>query len=129
MTVGDVSMRVEVLTFSVPVRTYSITNLRGHWGKKSGPAKLQRDTTWRAWLGAGGRKLSADETAAVRLTRIAPRALDAADNLPASCKSVRDQIAACLGIDDRSPRVTWTYDQRRGRPREYSVEVEIRFGT
>lgn len=30
-----------------------------------------------------------------------------------------------LGLNDRDPRVTWTYDQRKGGVREYAVEITI----
>jgi len=34
-------------------------------------------------------------------------------------------IADALGIDDRDPRVSWRYAQRRGEPKVYAVEVSI----
>ena len=34
-------------------------------------------------------------------------------------------IADALGIDDRDPRVSWRYSQKRGKPKEYLVEVSI----
>ncbi len=41
-----------------------------------------------------------------------------------------DEIAACLGLDDRDPRVTWTYEQRRGSRKDLTLAagfgVEIR---
>lgn len=59
----------------------------------------------------------------VSLTRLSPsNGLDD-DNLPGSMKGVRDQIAAWLGVDDRSKLVTWRYDQRRSQG--WSVEVAI----
>lgn len=61
----------------------------------------------------------------VKVTRIAPRALDRHDGLPASCKPVVDAIAECLGVDDADPRVSWSYGQERGKPREYAVRVTV----
>lgn len=61
----------------------------------------------------------------VTLTRIAPsNGLDS-DNLLSSMKGCRDQVAAWLGVDDRDPRVTWAYDQRRGKSKQYAVEVAV----
>jgi hypothetical protein len=61
----------------------------------------------------------------VTITRIANSGgLDPHDGLPASCKPVVDAIAEAMGVDDRDPRVTWAYAQRRGRG--YSVEIAIR---
>lgn len=58
------------------------------------------------------------------LTRIAPRELDG-DNLQSSLKACRDGVADWLGVDDRDPRVTWSYAQRRGAPHYYAVEVQV----
>lgn len=58
----------------------------------------------------------------VHMTRLAPsNGLDD-DNLRGALKGVRDELARWLGVDDRSPLVTWQYDQRRG---EYAVEVAV----
>lgn len=63
----------------------------------------------------------------VLLTRIAPSSGVDDDALPATMKSIRDGLADALGVpDDRDPRFTWRYAQRRGKPKEYAVEVEIR---
>lgn len=63
----------------------------------------------------------------VLLRRVAPSSgLDPHDSLPASMKSACDGVADALGLaSDRDPRVTWTYDQRRGVPGEYAVEIEV----
>ncbi|HXB28079.1 MAG TPA: hypothetical protein VNV25_25340 [Gemmatimonadaceae bacterium] len=60
----------------------------------------------------------------VTLTRVAPRQLDD-DNNQGACKNVRDGIADALGVDDRTPLVIWVYEQRRGKPREYGVEIVV----
>ena len=62
--------------------------------------------------------------AVITITRVAPRALDS-DNLAISAKSVRDGIADWLGVDDGDKRLTWRYEQRRGRPKEYAAEVAV----
>lgn len=58
----------------------------------------------------------------VSITRVGSRSLDG-DNLQSACKAVRDQIADCIGTDDRSADYTWTYHQLHGAP---AVEVEIK---
>lgn len=61
----------------------------------------------------------------VALVRVAPRPLDD-DGLAAGFKAVRDAIAEILGVDDSpSSPVTFVYGQRRGRPKTYSVDVEV----
>ena len=66
----------------------------------------------------------------VTMTRITPssRMLDD-DNLRSALKAARDGIADAFGIDDGDPRVTWEYAQRKGKPREYAVEVEFKCAT
>ena len=60
----------------------------------------------------------------VELVRVAPRSLDS-DNLTSSLKAVRDGVADWLGVDDGDERVRWTYGQRKGKPREYLVEIGV----
>lgn len=61
----------------------------------------------------------------VLVRRVAPsNGLDPHDGLPQALKSIVDGLADALCLaNDRDPRVTWEYDQRRG---PYGVEVEIR---
>lgn len=66
--------------------------------------------------------------AVVTMTRIAPRKIDAHDNLPAAFKSFVDGTADALGIKDNDPRITWKYDQRREGVRQYGVEIRIESG-
>ena len=60
----------------------------------------------------------------VMITRYGPSDLDD-DAVNGKCKSVRDEIATMLGVNDarRDKRVRWDARQRRGA---YGVEVEIR---
>lgn len=48
--------------------------------------------------------------------------LDTGDNLPASCKHVRDGIADVLRTDDADPAISWAYDQEAGEP---AAKIEI----
>jgi len=110
---------------TLPLHTHSgnMGHGREHWGARRARVKRERTATalvltpWRhhAW----GFPLT------VTLVRIAPRALDAEDNLTAALKSVRDEVAAQLGVDDRDARVRWLYGQERGAVREYAVRIEV----
>lgn len=64
----------------------------------------------------------------VTLTRVAPSAGLDGDNLQGSLKAARDGVADWMKVDDRDPRVTWRYEQRRGRPKQYAVEICVNDG-
>lgn len=59
----------------------------------------------------------------VQWTRIAPRSLDD-DNLRSAFKPLRDELAKHAGMDDRSPRYEWQYQQERGKP-GFRVHLEV----
>ncbi len=61
---------------------------------------------------------------AVTITRIAPRPFDI-DGAWASAKNVIDGVADTFGVKDNDPRLSWDVRQRRGKPKEYAVEVLI----
>jgi hypothetical protein len=109
------AIRVEI-----PIRTISEMNGRGHWASKARRAKLHRQAAWLC-LAA---KVRPPLPCIVTLTRIAPRALDG-DNLQASLKACRDGVADWLKVDDRDHRVSWCYQQHRGAPNQYAVEVAV----
>lgn len=114
-------------TIRLPLRTVSTLNAREHWRVKAKRSKSDRFTA----------RLLADAEltpvrrwfvpVAVKLTRVGPRALDG-DNLQGALKAVRDGVADALGIDDGDVSVTWSYDQQKGKPREYAVIVEVSDG-
>jgi len=114
--------RRDTVVVTLPVRTVSESNVRGHWAKKAGRAKGQRALALLSLRGAHVDVLALPVR--VLLTRIAPRVLDD-DNLRAALKAIRDGVADALGVDDRDPRVMWSYDQRRGAPGRYGVEVVV----
>lgn len=104
----------------LPIRAHSTLNAREHWAVRSRRAKSHRETAHWALKSNAAPALPC----VVTLTRVAPRDLDT-DNLAASMKNVRDGVADWLGVDDRDARVTWRCEQRRGKPHEYAVEVNI----
>lgn len=108
---------------TIPVRTVSEMNAHTHWRIRSKRAKHQRGMAALVMRQQGPSPFIG-EPLIVRLTRIAPRTLDS-DNLSGSLKHIRDGIADWLGIDDRSPLVTWEYAQRKGAPKSYAVGVTV----
>ena len=61
----------------------------------------------------------------VTLTRISAGRLDKHDGIQPALKHVVDGIADALGINDGGEFVAWRYDQRRGPPKHFEVEVQI----
>jgi len=102
-------------------------NLKEHWGKSSKRHSDQR-LLLRCFLKMHLKPEILPCT--ITLTRIAPRQLDY-DNLVTSFKHCRDTIADMLipglafGRADGDARITWNYEQRRDKAREYGVEVDI----
>lgn len=112
------------LTIHIPnLRTLNEKNQRGHWSRKAKRTKTQRLAA-RAHMRCCFVNMNSFAQV-VTLTRIAPRALDEGDNLAMALSAVRDGVADALGINDRDPRVTWRYAQRRGGAKEYGVVIEI----
>jgi hypothetical protein len=123
-----VSVTPDAVTFTLDIRTVSITNSREHWRAKARRAADERLSVVAAWINACARRLEPHEVAGIHMKRLGPRKLDS-DNLQGALKSVRDGIAACLGLDDGSPRLVWMYEQGKGKPGQYAVEVEVMYGS
>lgn len=104
-----------------PCLTVSALNAREHWSVKAKRARQHRTAAFMALRCAA---LGHPLPCTVTLTRIAPRELDG-DNLQGALKNVRDGAADWLKVDDRDPRVMWVYAQRKGKPKEYAVEVTV----
>lgn len=103
----------------IRIRTAPGQNAREHWRDRHRRVKGEREIV--AWLLKGKQRPALP--CVVLLRRVAPsNGLDAHDNLPGSLKGVVDGIAEWLGIDDRDPRVKWTYAQERG---SWAVQVEF----
>jgi hypothetical protein len=107
-----------VRTFTIPIRTVSATNAREHHMVRARRVKSER------WATMAMCPPGMPVPCTVHMTRVAPRPLDD-DNLRGALKGPRDQIAVALKVDDRDPRVTWEYAQRKGAPNEYAVEVRV----
>ena len=109
------------VSYTIPVRTPSASNLREHWRARHRRTKAQRRAAYYASLAAG--VPLARESATVRMTRVSPRRLDD-DNVRGALKAVRDGIADALGVDDADERVRWEYDQSVSRKAHVVVDVQ-----
>lgn len=117
-------MRAEPFVgFAVAVRTENVAN--GSHGTNPFAENGRRDRVKHAiregWKLAGIRIKARYR---VTLTRISAGALDD-DNLRLALKSARDSIAACIGIDDKSPIVEWAYQQEIGAKGLPAVRIEV----
>jgi len=110
-----------MIRVSVPIRVVSVMNTREHHQARARRAKLHRQSAH--WAMEQTRTRPA-LPCIVTMTRIAPREMDG-DNLQAGMKACRDGVADWLGLDDADARITWAYAQRKGKPKEYAVEVSI----
>ncbi len=108
----------------------SITKYKAeHWTETAKRHRLQKSAV-RVYLNG-----KIDESwlpCLVTITRIAPRKLDHRDNLPMSQKWICDAICELLipgkatGHADSDNRIQVKYEQIKGIPKEYAIEVEIR---
>jgi hypothetical protein len=106
-------------TFEVPIKIQSTANLREHWAVKYKRVDSQKSATAYRFPKRELRPLLK-----VKLVRVSPRELDD-DNLRSALKSVRDAVASCLRVDDKSPLVTWEYGQEKGEPRQNAVRITV----
>lgn len=113
----------------IRIRTLSENNARERWQVRAARRKKQRQAVRAAWdsLPWQCRQHGALEfPLVVTLVRVAPRKLDG-DNLQGALKAIRDEVAACLGVDDGDEEaVTWEYKQRKDGPGEYGVVAKFK---
>lgn len=117
-------MRLTTLGFVIPVRTRNPLNGShgSYWGNAK-KRKIERSSTALHFKSALGRDTAPHPPVHVALTRIGPRLLDD-DNVQAALKSIRDEIAKQLGVDDGDRlKITFSYEQLIGK---WSVVVRIR---
>lgn len=123
-----------MLKVIVPIKTVSEANLKEHWGKRHRRSQTQKKAV--RYILGHEIMVSAPEVLkmrpmAIHLTRIAPRKLDG-DNLQMSLKACRDSVADLLnpglmpGFADNDSQLFWFYGQRKGKPKEYAVEIELK---
>ncbi len=111
-----------VVSFWMDLKTVASINGRAHPMERHRRVKNERTVTNIHMLQLG--KLP-EPPVEVRMTRWAPKELDD-DNLRSALKSVRDEIAKVLGVDDGdTKRIRFVYHQRPGERPGYGVEVCI----
>ena len=106
-------------SITIPIRTAPGQNVREHHHVRAKRVRSERNAV--AWMLK--RVERPPLPCSVRLTRIAPSNGMDDDNLAGSVKSVRDQIAEWLGVDDKHrDQVRYVYAQCRG---PWSVGIEF----
>lgn len=108
------------MTITIPMRLPSAANLREHWRVRHRRTKEQR-TLVTMFLGS---RTPPAFPLTVRLTRIAPRALDG-DNLQSAFKAIRDAVAAWIGVADNHAGIVWEYGQAKGKAKEYGILIGV----
>lgn len=119
-----------MIQVAIPIRTTTGQNVREHWANRARRVRRERKLTGLSLLHQVHwerktsllRVLAGAGVVSVHLERVSPRRADD-DNVVGGLKSVRDELAAWLGIDDGDPRIVWSYSQTRG---PFSVLVTIR---
>lgn len=116
----------EVVRARLPVHVEGTVNANRGWRGGASKSKAQREAV-RAIIGTRIRCIEHPLTEyAVTFTRVAPGTLDD-DNLVSAFKACRDEVAALMGRDDKpGSGVHWRYAQRKGPPRTYAIEIEVR---
>jgi len=113
----------------LPIRTVSEANSSEHWTAKHKRHKKHKMIV-RAHLNSIP-KNTIKLPVVIHLTRVAPRDLDLADNLPTSFKWIYDGVCdyLCPGLQagraDASKDIQVLYDQIKGKPKEYAVIIRI----
>ena len=107
-----------MIEVTLPIKIVSVLNEREHHMARYRRTKAHRKASF---MVPKPRKLPC----IITLTRIAPRKMDAHDNLRAGFKALVDGIAERIGVDDRDPRIEWRYKQERGEPKQYAARVTI----
>ena len=117
-----------IWTWQFNIKTASESNCSEHWTVKAKRHKKQKDFVKKILM---VERPKVKPPCKVKLTRLAPRELDAHDNLGTSLKWVSDAIAEYLvpgkaaGRADDCKEIEWSFAQRKGQVREYGVYVEI----
>jgi len=118
----------ESITVRMPIKTVSEANSKLNWRASMKRHKSQKNATVAfLWPKLAIIRLPCH----IKMTRIAPRALDAEDNLPMAFKWIKDAICDMIkpglkpGRADDDKRFSFEYAQRREGVKEYAIEIEI----
>ena len=118
-----------MLELMLPIKTVSEANKTNeHWSKKHKRHKHQKALIY---YHLKSRQTIISLPCHITLTRIAPRKLDDADNLPSAFKWIKDAICDYItpglqaGRADDNPNIHFSFDQKKGKPKEYSILIQI----
>lgn len=108
----------------IHMRTVNPLNRRENHFGRAGRVRKERLAVFGA-LRSRGVPMPPPLPVVVTLTRVSQRAMDS-DGAIASLKSVRDEVARWLGVDDRDTAdLVWMYGQDKG-PMGVRIEIERR---
>jgi len=123
----------KIIDWTLPIITVSEANLSEHWSCRHKRHRVQKryiDLAFHNWrIESFPKQISLPCT--VIMTRISPRTLDEEDNLRMALKSVKDSIASEIkpglepGRADDDKNITWEYAQKKGKPKERGLKIEI----
>lgn len=111
-----------VLSLMIPLWLASLNNMRDPFKVMKIKGEQKNIVGYSLYVAAVEQKIIPDLPATITICRVGPRTLDG-DNLQGACKYVRDAIAAFLGVDDADERLTWVYEQQKGK---YRVDISIK---
>jgi hypothetical protein len=96
------------------------------WSRQAAMAGSQKRKRLRSLAGlvVGIQHHECRSRVVVSLVRVAPRPFDY-DNMVAGFKPVRDGVSDAFALRDDHACFVWRYGQRRGKPKEYGVEIHI----
>jgi len=115
-----------MIAVTIPMKIPSAANLREHHMAKARRVKAQRSAARLYLLDAENRGARRPALpVVVTLTRIAPRKLDAHDNVRHALKGVVDGIADWLKLRDDDARIEWRYAQEKGAPKQSALRIEV----
>lgn len=83
--------------------------------------RKERAAVQQAWMVARMHRVAVELPAVVTITRVGPGRADD-DNLNGMAKTVRDELARLMRVDDGDARVAWLYRQEPGK---YGVKIAI----
>jgi len=110
----------------LPIETVSEGNCFEPWQKRYARHKIQKKIIWLSMLKI---KYEISLPCIITFCRLAPRTLDAHDNLPMSLKYIVDAVASEItgdyrpGFSDNNKQISWKYSQEKSSA--YGVKIDF----
>lgn len=111
------------------LHTVSEANCFEHWAAKAARHKIHKNEIKKLFLTSFKEAFLPCQ---ITMTRISPRFLDS-DNLIMAFKWIKDAISEGFipgtraGMADNDPRMTWVYNQEKGKPKEKGTKIRFDF--